>query len=212
MVPTFLLGALSLLGWFFLTSADRTAMRLFWKAVVYFLLAPLLLFPFYLVTSGIGLSDNSSWTLFGFIVVGPIIEEGLKLWAIRTESEGAHVFGLVALFGVFELMLSKPLMMAGTSDKAAALLNSLEAVPALFLHLLTGAIYGFQWRTRRERQFIVCVCIHGSWNAVVTQASAPFVSDWVVLAGIPVFAMVTFYVSPRTIADWRQSWKSLPIG
>ena len=210
MVATFLIGTLSLLIWFFVTSADRTAMRLFWKAIVYFVLAPFLLVPFDLIIGGLGLSHQSSWALFAMIVGTPLVEEALKLWASRTESEGARIFALVALFGVIELMLSKPLMMASTPDKATALINSIEAVPALFLHLLTAAIYAFKWRTRRDRQFIACVCIHGSWNAVVTLVSAPLVADWLLLAGIPVFVMATIYVSPRKIAEWRRSWNALP--
>ena len=55
MVPTFLIGTAFLLVWFLVTSADGTAMRLFWKGVLYFVFAPLLLVPLGLLVGGLGL-------------------------------------------------------------------------------------------------------------------------------------------------------------
>lgn len=162
---TFLLGGFALLIWLYATSGDRLALRLLWIGLVYLLVASLLNALLWLVGTTPPLSSLQWWFGLELVLFSPLIEEILKSRAARSQGVPIHSFALVCLFGILELMLSKPLIMPETSDWTA-LTEALDTIPALAMHTLTAAIYSFAFTGYRKVQFAICVSIHGALNGL----------------------------------------------
>jgi hypothetical protein len=204
---TFLFGLLALLGWLFLTSADATAVHLLRRSLWYFVVVPLLLsLPLGLIGVIGGHMDLTASALLSLALL-VAFEEALKLWASRSETSGIRIFALVSLFGIFELMLVKPLILNIPAGDIERLLYPASAVPAVFLHVLTAAIYAFHWRNSPGVQLIVCAAMHFAFNLVADQpdwVSAPL---W--LVSILPLAGATWLLIPKAGSERRGSW-SLP--
>lgn len=166
MIITFLMGALCLVVWLYLTDADATAIRILWTCLLY-LLATELVEAILSFTADFTF-DLNEWTLLGIniVLLAPVFEELAKVLACRPLREPLHRFALVCLFGIYELMLSKPFTMEQPFSMNG-FFESLEAVPALFVHGLTAVIYAFYFTGARWRQWMICIVVHATNNALV---------------------------------------------
>ena len=112
--------------------------------------------------------DLSEWTMLGInlVLLAPLFEELAKALACHSLRQPVHRFALVCLFGIYELMLSKPFAMEQPFG-IHGFFEALEAVPALLVHGLTAVIYAFYFPGERWRQLAICVFVHATNNALV---------------------------------------------
>jgi hypothetical protein len=159
----FAAGILLLAGWAHLTvdnpRSGKMALKALWlfalpAGVVIALPDALLAFPL------------SMWV---FVAV----EEGLKANAARTEKNPYDKFWLVALFGLVELTLAKPLMGLGSDTELSGWgrwdllgLTAATVIPVL-MHTVTAAIYAFYLKGKIWAQLVICWAVHVLFNESV---------------------------------------------
>ncbi|WP_156135502.1 hypothetical protein [Novosphingobium malaysiense] len=170
---TMLLAAAAIASCFLVVGGGATAWRLLWLAVGYCLLASILnLLPWLLGATTI-LGQHYWWEFIAAVLFAPFVEETIKYYAAKSQTDRIHSFALVCLFGVAEFMLSKVLTMSHLYGYLG-IIETLEAVPALLLHVLTAIIYAFHLDGQRNKQLIVCLCIHSAFNSIVLLAPLHF--------------------------------------
>ena len=155
---TFVAGLLALLGWLYLTTENSRSGAM--------LKSSALIFALPIVFSPIDASILGMWLWVP-------CEEGLKAFASTREKRPANKFWLVALFGIWELALSKPLggltiAQSGEFWDRWALSALLYAtVLPVLMHTVTAAIYAFVFEKRLWAAFIVSWIVHLSFNGAV---------------------------------------------
>lgn len=166
MIITFLIGTLCLAVWLYLTDVDATAVRILWTCLLYMLAAEFIAAILSFTTTMV--FEFTEWTLLGInlVLLAPIFEELAKVLACRPLREPLHRFALVCLFGIYELMLSKPFTMEQPFSMHG-FFESLEAVPSLFVHGLTALIYAFYFTGARWQQLTIGIAVHAASNALV---------------------------------------------
>ena len=201
MLITFLLGVVLLLIWLWPTGADATAISLIGKSIPYFVLLPFALsFLLGIVGGVLDIPERSFWLL----VVAPIaLEEPIKFWAARSQPTGIRTFAFVALFGIWELMLFKPVHFSSVHALpwTAAIIHSL-ALPAAAMHLFTAAIYAFHFRGRAWLQLLVCMTAHAAFNA--SALLIPLAYLWLYALA---FCVITVVLIPGKNSPRRGRWR-----
>lgn len=201
MLITFLLGVVLLLFWLWPTGADSTAIALIGKSIPYFVLLPFALsFPVGIVIGAFDIPTRSVWLI---VVVAVAMEEPIKFWAARSQPSGIRSFALVALFGIWELMLFKPFQFSSIDALPwmTAIIHSL-ALPAVAMHLFTAAIYAFHFRGRAWLQLTVCMAVHGTFNASALFLPGGYL--WLYALG---FCAITVLLVPRKNSSARGRWR-----
>lgn len=166
MIITFLIGTMCLVIWLYFTDADATAMRLLWVCLLYMLAAELMTT---ILSFGIKMIFSpSALTLFGIqiVLLAPVFEELAKLQACQSLTRPLHRFALVSLFGIYELMISKPFAMEQPFS-IQGFFEAFGAIPALFTHILTAVVYAFYLHGARWHQLVIGIAIHATYNALV---------------------------------------------
>ena len=158
----FTLGGVSLLGWLYMTmnlpGATKLLLRSLWLIVV-----PMLAFQ--LIPDRVG-------TILFLTSGAMLLEELVKLNAARREQRALMRFWLVTLFGIWELILSKPIMSLGdrhsmaSLERADLLLIASVSLTPVIMHATTAAVYAFRQTNRPWLQLIVCWGIHTAYNFV----------------------------------------------
>lgn len=166
MLFAFFMGLLALMVWLYATGADSLAMHFMWVGFLYILGVSILNAFLFLVLGHWGSGDGSWSTILGGVIFIPLIEELFKSRAARSRPIPIHSFALVCLFGIYELMLSKPFSMYEMVGPVA-FSESLDSLPALAIHTLTAVLYSFYFLDRRRFQFATCLAIHASFNGFV---------------------------------------------
>lgn len=165
MLMAFLFGLVALLAWLYATGGKRWSLRLMWIGLLYGLFASLLNALAELASVLVSGGLNDWWFGIEAILLGPIIEELVKSHAARSQKIAVHSFALVCLFGIYELMLSKPVTMSEPFGWTA-FVEALDTVPALTMHILTGAIYSFAFTNKRVKKIAICTLIHAGFNGL----------------------------------------------
>lgn len=165
MLIAFLFGLVALLAWLYATGAERWALRLLWIGLLYGLFASLLNAAAGIARVLVVGEVNDWWFGVEAILIVPIIEELVKSHAARSQSIAVHSFALVCLFGIFELMISKPVTVSAPLGWPA-FIEALDTLPALTMHILTAAIYSFFLTANRVSQIAICAIIHAAFNGL----------------------------------------------
>jgi hypothetical protein len=159
-IVAFGLGVLCLLGWLYATTENPRSWAMLKKSLLLFAL-PIMFAPAALFQLSLGM-----WALIAF-------EEGLKSFASTREDDPTNKFWLVALFGIGELTLDKPLwglvltQSGETWDRLSLIgLAYSTALPAL-MHAVTAAIYAFTSRRWLWAAFTASWIIHAAFNGSV---------------------------------------------
>lgn len=157
---TFLAGVILLLGWLYVTAANPRCGAILRKSIWLFAL-PIMFFPGGWVQLHVGM-----WASVA-------CEEALKAFASTREQRRADRFWLVALFGVWELMLDKPFWGLGLAQSATGWdrvevigLVYVTALPAL-MHSVTASLYAFAFERRIWIAFIASWMVHWAFNLAV---------------------------------------------
>lgn len=133
-VVTFLAGVLLLLGWAYATAGNPRSGAMLKKSLLVFVV-PVLVAPW-------------QWLQFPLAMwIWVACEEGLKAFASTQERNSMNRFWLVSLFGIWELVLDKPVVLwaiVAQSDSTWAQPQMLglvytAALPVL-MHTVTAAI------------------------------------------------------------------------
>jgi hypothetical protein len=151
-------GLLLLAAWFYATRGNPRAPAMFKRSLLLFGL-PLLLWPGPMLLR----------LPFG-IWLASACEEGLKAFASTQEERSQDKFSFVVLFGIWELILDKPVR-ALLLPQGAQIWSSLPmaglvyatALPVL-MHALTAAIYASARRQRLWVAFVVSWILHSLFN------------------------------------------------
>lgn len=200
---TFLAGAVTLLGWLYFTTGNPDSTRLLKKSALLFAVPVVLI-----ATISLGLWDAfpGTWlfVLLGFWTTA-LLQECLKAWASRTESDPINRFWLVASFGVWQLMLAKPLFglrdgaeLHGHDRLGILTVVVLLAAPVL-MHVVTAAIYAFS-RASRPTQLLLAWSLHVAYQASVGTSFA-IALTWCVGLLIALAAIWSEATSPRRTQD-----------
>lgn len=156
-------GAIAFAVWFFFAGTGPIAFGILRKSAVYFGLA--------IIANGvIGYEFDDVSDRWLYLLLVPLVEEVFKLFSSYSERSFIRAFALVSTYGVWELFLDKSLLFA-IYDHSAALMVLAHmgvALPAVFLHLITAAIYAFRFRGRPELQLAICLLTHVAFNAAAT--------------------------------------------
>jgi hypothetical protein len=115
------------------------------------------------------------------------LEEALKATAAKTERGSHNRFWLISLFGIWELMLAKPLW----GFRHAAVLDTFSAVGlagltaagvlAVLMHCVTAEIYAFRFKQRIPVALGVCWLFHTAYDEAVGLLGVSLVSGLVLL-------------------------------
>lgn len=158
---TFTSGILLLLSWFYATADRSQSGAMFRRSLWLFAL------PSALLTASPFQFSGFMWAL----IAG---EEALKAYASTREQNRFDKFWLVALFGIWEMIINKPfygLFVGGSWDRLEmARFLYATALPVL-MHLVTAAIYAFTFERRLWAAFISSWIVHAAFNA-----AAPYFS------------------------------------
>jgi hypothetical protein len=163
-------GLVSLLVWLLMVMDGGRAPGLLRKSVVFFLLPgslmvviPLLIPPF-----AVGPA-----TFFGILAAAVLIEEFLKVSAARSEARPADKFALICLFGIFELMLAKPLGpliaggLFGEWSRLGIVGFAAGGLLAMLMHTTTAALYAFRFTARPWLGLLSCFALHLIYNLLI---------------------------------------------
>jgi hypothetical protein len=143
--------------------------------VVFFVLPGAWMVVIPLVTPG---STLSGVPVIVFILMLVLVEEFLKMSAARTEHRGFDKFALVMLFGIFELLLAKPVgpffggELLGEWSRWGLIGATVGGLLALLMHSVTAAIYAYQFPERPFVAMLTCFAVHAIYNLVVLISSA----------------------------------------
>ena len=160
---TLTLGVLLMLAWAYATRDNPRSLKMLAKSLGLFVFpgAVLWLLP----------TDWLQFPLSMWFIV--FLEEFLKAFASRTERAPIDRFWLVALFEIWELMLTKTLW--GLEHEAAfgdwgrlqiLGITSAAALPVL-MHVTTAAIYAFYFEGRLWAAFSISWLLHATFNQSV---------------------------------------------
>jgi hypothetical protein len=160
---TFIAGVILLLGWLYVTTDNDRSSEILLKSVFLFVLpeAVIIALP----------NDLFRFPMSMWVVV--LIEEALKATAAATERHRIDRFLLVALFGIWELMLAKPLWGVNHSaileDWTNLQLAGLTAagIVTVLMHSVTAEIYAFRFARRLPVALFICWIFHTAFNESV---------------------------------------------
>lgn len=159
-VITCVIGVIALLGWLWFTSENAHSNNLLFKSILLFVLpgAALAAIPLKFLQFPLAM-----W-------VGVFIEECLKATAAATEKDPTDRFWLLALFGIWELTLAKPLwalnhfaLLEDWSNLQLAGLSAAGFVTVL-MHSVTAEIYAFRFARRLPLALIISWALHTAFN------------------------------------------------
>lgn len=153
-------GGVTLLIWAVLTKEHADWERILIVSVPIILLPIMLLFVSY------------QFVFHGSIILmlaGPFIEEAVKQWSSRREKSPRDGFYLVSLFGVWELVVVKPLLPYASnwqlpSATSQVMLLAVISIIPLLMHTITALIYSFYLRKRPWIQYLIGCGIHVCFN------------------------------------------------
>jgi hypothetical protein len=159
-ISCFGLGVLLLLGWTYFTTENPRSNALLLKSLW------LLVLP---AAALIALPDRIfAWALGMWFAI--LLEECLKAYAARSEQQSSDRFALVALFGIWELMLAKPLwaLTGGQVPEGWGRWEVfglvLAAVVPVLMHVVTATIYAFHFRGRLWAALLSSWVVHITYN------------------------------------------------
>lgn len=157
---TFASGVILLLAWLYVTIDNPRSARLLLKSLGLFVLPGVVI---------VALPDRlfqfplSMWVLV-------LIEESLKAAAASTEQKPMDRFWLIALFGIWELMLAKPMwgieqmdVLEGWTRLQLTGLTAAGMVTVL-MHSVTAEIYAFRLGGRIAAALAVSWILHIAFN------------------------------------------------
>jgi len=160
---TFAAGIILLLSWAYVTTDNPRSNKLLIKSLWLFVLPGIAIWA---VPDAAFRFPLSMWVLV-------LVEEGLKTFAATTERSRADRFWLITLFGIWELMLAKPMWglatletLNGWNGLQMAGLVAAGAVTVL-MHTVTAAIYSFHFEKRLPAAFFVSCIVHIVFNESV---------------------------------------------
>lgn len=189
---TFLTGVMSLLVWLYCTAGNPRSIAILGKSLLFFIVPIIVLAPLAVFT----------FPLAMFVWVA--CEELVKAFASTRERLSYDRFYLVSLFGVWEMIASKPfwgVILARTPDNLTRvdimLLVSGTALPIL-MHTITAAIYAFRFRGKLWAAFGTCLILHASWNVI---APRYFASATAELCEALVLILLLIAAMPRSKGD-----------
>ena len=157
---TFAAGFLLLLGWAYLTTDNPRSNRLLAKSLWLFVLPSAALWA---LPDRIYAFPLSMW-------VASLVEECLKLWGASTEPKTRDKFWLVALFGIWELMLAKAVwsvtggQIPGDWGRSDILVVAIAAAVVVLMHSLTAVIYAFHFQGRPWLALLAAWALHTIFN------------------------------------------------
>lgn len=102
-----------------------------------------------------------------------IFEELLKLAATFRERNERNIFYTISLFGIWELILTKPIVALVVVKStphwsmAHSIFFIMSTLSAVGMHVLTAIIYGFLLRKSAFTAFLICCTIHYLYNSLV---------------------------------------------
>lgn len=157
---SFLVGVILLLSWLYATAANPRSGAILRKSIWLFA------FPIMFLPVGRLLWPLGMWAVVAW-------EEGLKTFASTREQDPVDRFWLVAMFGIWELMLDKPFYGLVLAQPIASW-DRLQvfglvygtALPVL-MHTVTAAIYAFAFRKSLWAAFIAAWVVHWTFNEAV---------------------------------------------
>lgn len=207
----FVSGVVALLIWIALMLGNPRLGPILRKAVVFFLLpgavivvipivAPqLLLWP--LMRFGI-------WAIVGLLLLLVLVEELLKLAASRSEARLHDKFAFAMLFGIAELMLSKPLTpliageLMGDWGRWGVAGLTLGALLALLMHSVTAAFYAFQFPRSPWLGLLTCFVLHAVYNfLVMAYLSVTLVVVLAIILGFVLIGLLQYRQSEQAPAE-----------
>lgn len=160
-IMTFATGVMLLMGWLYATLDNARSGAILKKSLLLFVL-PMLFWPGKaLLHFPLGI-----WVAAG-------CEEGLKAFASTRERNRQDKFWLVALFGIWELTISKPfwgavLAQSGIiSGELSALGVAYATALPVLMHTVTAAIYAFTSERRLWAAFAASWFVHAMFNESV---------------------------------------------
>jgi len=194
---TFSFGMLAFLAWLYATRRSNNRICFLKTATVYFIGGGLVV-AIPQIALEIAMIDAGGTTIrtAALVMSAALFEELLKIMAGKTYKIPQNTFAVVALFGIYEIAVSKPLMMLWENDVGInSVSEALLPIPALFFHTLTAAIYAFPRPPQPLLKFTLCFGLHTFMNMLVFWE----VRDWLlVLLAVPLGGM--------TLAIWRCGW------
>lgn len=200
---TSMLGVLLLFGWFYATATLTAHHRLFFRSLWLFA-APMLI---------IILLPNPRLPFLVAVLGLVLVEELIKLNAARWELSSIRKFWMVALFGIWELMLAKPFLGFDSPAELAAveradlLLIAASGIVPVVMHSVTAAIYAFRLKRKPFLQLTVCWTIHATYNLAVDLSVSLFALAWTIGVGLAVMSLLLFLAwneeSPAETAEVR---------
>lgn len=196
---TFSFGVLAFLAWLYASRRSRKRICFLKTAVLYFVgggflvAIPQIALEIATVEAGDAIIRTGA-----LLISAAFFEELLKIMAARTQRLPQNIFAIVALFGIYELVASKPLMMILENDVGiTSLSDALLPIPALFFHTFTAAIYAFVRPHQPLLQFILCFGLHIVMNLIVFWWVAQLSSYWL-------FVLLVVPLGGITLAIWRR--------
>lgn len=195
---TFSFGVLAFLAWLHATRRSTERICFLKTAVLYFVGGGFLVAIPQITLELSTVEAGDAIVRTGALLMSAVFfEEFLKIMAARTQRLPQNAFAVVALFGIYELAASKPLMMLWRNDVAiTSLSEALMPIPALFFHTLTAAIYAFARPHQPLLQFTLCFGLHTAMNLVLLLWIGQVSSDWL-------FVLLAVPLGGITLAIWR---------
>lgn len=169
-------GLVSLLIWFALMLGNPRLLPILRKAVVFFLLPGALMIVIPIVAPGLLIRPIillGGWVIVAFFLLLILLEEFLKSSASRSEPQPYDKFAFAMLFGIGELMLSKPLTpliagsMMGEWSRWGLAGYVAGAMLAMLMHSVTAALYAFRFANSPWLGLFTCFAIHAVYNFLV---------------------------------------------
>jgi hypothetical protein len=191
----FAAGAAALLVWLLQTIDNPRRAALLRKSMVFFILPGALLVAIQFVAP---LPLIVPLHPLLIILLLMLIEEFLKFSAARSEQRPADKFALAMLFGIFELLLSKPIgpllggAFYGEWSRWGYVGITLGGLLALLMHSVTAALYAFRFTRRRWVGLIACFALHTTYNMamLITMGNVWVVAVAAVMLGISLIVLL----------------------
>jgi uncharacterized membrane protein len=166
-LATFLIGLIALLVWLRIFGFDQRARGILLAALLLLLAADLANSGLGFMIWGIPGGNSPDQIVLKIVVFAPILEEAAKTFGALNRHIRRERFTLVSLFGIYELILSKPISMLQATNWS----DLLPAFPALAMHVLTATMYAYSLEHRWTAKFAICVLIHALFNGFVMASS-----------------------------------------
>ena len=201
-VLTFFFGVIALLVWLYVARLNTSTRTIMLSGLWYFLLAIVLggLAEFFTM---LAVRNAQAAIYIDFIILAPLIEESVKVRAAASCKSPTQIFALITLFGIYELMLVKPLSMLDATHWSEAI----TAIPAVTMHIVTATIYAFHWDTNLKKQFAGSASIHAGFNAIILTAATNSVFVLALLIVLIAFVVASYLLTPIAVRTklWRRS-------